>query len=102
MVTGVLRRLGDSYVVEVPRDEVHRLHLREGEVVTLDLRPGGAQSADHREHDSPPVEDETAHLLRSPRNRARLLAAMAQAERGDGVPLTRAEVRKELGLAEKA
>jgi hypothetical protein len=46
--------------------------------------------------------DETAYLLRSPRNRERLLAALAQAERGEGIPLSLAEVRKELGLAEEA
>lgn len=31
---------------------------------------------------------ETAHLLRSPRNAERLLAALARAKRGEGTPLT--------------
>ena len=37
MVTGTLRRDGDRYVVDVPREEVERLHLREGLHVTLEL-----------------------------------------------------------------
>lgn len=50
----------------------------------------------------PDADDETAHLLRSPRNRERLFTAVAQAERGDGTPMTLAEVRKSLGLVEEA
>ena len=42
---------------------------------------------------------ETAHLLRSPRNAARLLAALARAEAGEGEPSAPAELRKHLGLA---
>jgi antitoxin YefM len=41
---------------------------------------------------------ETAHLLRSPRNAARLLAALARARAGEGEPQTVAELRKELGV----
>jgi antitoxin YefM len=41
---------------------------------------------------------ETAHLLRSPRNARRLLAAMRRAERGEGVRMTFEELRREMGL----
>lgn len=41
---------------------------------------------------------ETAHLLRSPRNAARLLNAMRRARRRKLAPTTTAEVRRELGL----
>ena len=104
MVTGVLRREGNRYIVEVPPEEVDRLHLREGEAVALELRPGGPDVdvvdaiADNRSAE----EDETAYLLRSPRNRERLLAALADADRGEGVALTLAEIREELGLARQA
>lgn len=70
--------------------------------MTVELRPIGARSTDHHEHDGSNVEDETAYLLRSPRNRERLMAALTQAERGEGVPLTRAELRQELGPADEA
>lgn len=39
---------------------------------------------------------ETAHLLRSPRNAKRLLAALRRAERGAGKPATVAELRRDL------
>jgi len=104
MVTGVLRRQGDRYMVEVPRAEVDRLHLREGEAVALELRPSGSgtKGSGVAAGDPPVAEDETNYLLRSPRNRERLLAALAQAKRGEGTPLSLVEVRKELGLAEEA
>lgn len=41
---------------------------------------------------------ETAHLLRSPKNAERLLAALARARSGEGVPQTVEELRAELGL----
>ena len=41
---------------------------------------------------------ETAHLLRSPRNRARLLRAMSRARRQTGKPQTVDELRSEVGL----
>lgn len=41
---------------------------------------------------------ETAHLLRSPNNAVRLLAAMARSEQGRGQSTTLAELRQELGL----
>lgn len=104
MVTGVLRRQGDRYVVEVSREEVDRLHLREGEMVALELRPSrpAVDVVGAATRNQPAAEDETVYLLRSPRNRERLLAALAQAERGEGIPLSLAEVRRELGLAEQA
>jgi len=42
--------------------------------------------------------DETAHLLRSPRNAERLLAALARARAGEGAPLTLEQLRGEIGL----
>jgi antitoxin YefM len=42
---------------------------------------------------------ETAHLLRSPRNAARLLAALQRALKSTGRPKDVARLRNELGLA---
>jgi antitoxin component of MazEF toxin-antitoxin module len=39
MVTGKLRRSGNSFIVTVPRDEVERLGLHEGDLVTVEVRP---------------------------------------------------------------
>jgi antitoxin YefM len=39
---------------------------------------------------------ETAHLLRSPRNARRLLAALNRAERGKAKPATAAQLRREI------
>lgn len=41
---------------------------------------------------------ETAHLLRSPRNAERLLAALARAREGYGTLMTPDEARREAGL----
>ena len=41
---------------------------------------------------------ETAHLLRSPKNAERLLAAMEEAKRGEGIKMTVEELRKHVGL----
>jgi len=41
---------------------------------------------------------ETAHLLRSPRNAERLLAALMRAKAGEGKPMTVRQLRGELGL----
>ena len=42
--------------------------------------------------------NETAHLLKSPRNAERLLAALASARAGEGRTLTIDQLRHELGL----
>jgi len=42
--------------------------------------------------------NETAHLLRSPKNAERLLTALARARAGEGVPQSVEELREELGL----
>ena len=103
MVTGVLRRHGDRYVVEVSPEEVERLHLQEGEAVALELLPVGSDvGVDSAAQNRSSADDETAYLLRSPRNRERLLSALAQADRGEGITLSLADIRKELGLAERA
>jgi antitoxin YefM len=41
---------------------------------------------------------ETAHLLRSPKNAQRLLAALARAREGEPGPQTVGDLREELGL----
>ena len=41
---------------------------------------------------------ETAHLLRSPRNARRLLAALRRAEAGNGKPESVEKLRREIGL----
>jgi antitoxin YefM len=41
---------------------------------------------------------ETAHLLRSPRNAERLLAALGRTRKGGGRALTVEQLRRELGL----
>jgi antitoxin YefM len=44
---------------------------------------------------------ETAHLLRSPANAERLLAALARARQGGNVPQSIADLRHEVGLDEE-
>lgn len=38
-VTQRLRKAGHSYVVTVPREEVERLHLTEGQLLTVEVHP---------------------------------------------------------------
>jgi antitoxin YefM len=45
---------------------------------------------------------ETAHLLRSPANAARLLSAVHRALTGDVLPESLDELRREVGLADEA
>jgi antitoxin component of MazEF toxin-antitoxin module len=52
MVTGKLRRSGNSFIVTVPREEIERLGLKEGQLVTLEVRPAEVRpvlAADLRE-----------------------------------------------------
>ena len=44
---------------------------------------------------------ETAHLMRSPKNAQRLLAALNRAQAGELPPSTVEELRKELGLVQE-
>jgi antitoxin component of MazEF toxin-antitoxin module len=37
MITAKLRRSGNSFIVTVPRTEVDRLHLHEGQTVAVDV-----------------------------------------------------------------
>ncbi len=39
MITGKLRKSGNSFVVTVPRDEVERLALQEGQLAMVEVRP---------------------------------------------------------------
>lgn len=34
-----LRKSGDSYIVTIPKDEVDRLNLREGQMIAIDVTP---------------------------------------------------------------
>lgn len=34
-----LRKSGDSYIVTIPKDEVNRLNLREGQMIAIDVTP---------------------------------------------------------------
>jgi antitoxin YefM len=45
---------------------------------------------------------ETAHLMRSPRNAERLLAALSRAQSNELKPSTIEDLRKELGLGQEA
>jgi antitoxin YefM len=45
---------------------------------------------------------ETAHLLRSPANAARLLTVLQRALAGEGEPVTIRDLRREVGLAEES
>jgi antitoxin YefM len=42
--------------------------------------------------------EETAHLLRSPRNARRLLGALRRSEKRQGKPMSMAQLRREIGL----
>jgi antitoxin component of MazEF toxin-antitoxin module len=39
MITAKLRRSGNSFIVTVPKDEVERLALKEGQTVAVEVRP---------------------------------------------------------------
>lgn len=39
MVYQKLRIVGNSYVVTIPRDEIERLHLEEGQLVAVQVQP---------------------------------------------------------------
>ena len=39
MITQQIRKSGNSYIVTIPKDEVERLQLREGQMVAIDVTP---------------------------------------------------------------
>jgi antitoxin component of MazEF toxin-antitoxin module len=39
MIRQKLRRVGNSYVVTIPKAEIERQHLRVGELVTVEIHP---------------------------------------------------------------
>jgi antitoxin component of MazEF toxin-antitoxin module len=39
MISGKLRKSGNSFIVTVPRDEVERLGLTEGQMVSVEVHP---------------------------------------------------------------
>jgi hypothetical protein len=45
MVTGTLKRIGDTLAITIPSDEVTRLGLTEGQLVEFELRPAAASVA---------------------------------------------------------
>jgi antitoxin YefM len=45
--------------------------------------------------------EETAHLLRSPRNARRLLGALRRAEKRQGKPMSIEQLKREVGLGSK-
>jgi antitoxin component of MazEF toxin-antitoxin module len=52
MISAKLRRSGNSFIVTVPREEVERLGLEEGQLVTIEVRPAEVRpvlAADLRE-----------------------------------------------------
>jgi len=93
MTTGVLRRQGDDYVVVIPSGEVERLHLEDGQEITVSI------TARQQDAGAPASMDDTEYLLSSRRNAERLRAALERADRGEGVRMTPEELRAELGLA---
>ncbi|MGE0538995.1 MAG: AbrB/MazE/SpoVT family DNA-binding domain-containing protein [Dehalococcoidia bacterium] len=39
MISAKLRRSGNSFIVTVPREEIERLGLEEGQLVSIEVRP---------------------------------------------------------------
>lgn len=39
MINGKIRKSGNSFIVTIPRKEIERLHLAEGQLVTIEVRP---------------------------------------------------------------
>lgn len=39
MIVQQIRKSGNSYIVTIPKDEVERLQLREGQMVAIDVTP---------------------------------------------------------------
>lgn len=39
MITQQLRKSGNSYIVTIPKEEVDRLQLREGQTIAIDVTP---------------------------------------------------------------
>lgn len=70
--------------------------LKDRETVVIERRKGGKVAMIAEDELSSILE--TAHLLRSPRNARRLLAALLDALEGKGVPTSLDELRREVGL----
>jgi antitoxin component of MazEF toxin-antitoxin module len=39
MIQQRLRKVGNSFVVTIPKDEIDRLHIVEGQMISLDITP---------------------------------------------------------------
>ena len=39
MIWQKLRKVGNSYVVTIPKEEVERKHLQEGQLLTVEIQP---------------------------------------------------------------
>jgi hypothetical protein len=90
-----LSRVGNAVGLTVD-EEIRRVFLyRIGEGIILAIRT----TYTHARATASELADldETAHLLRSPKNAERLLKALEQARRGEGKPETVDELRRDLG-----
>lgn len=70
--------------------------IRDGEKVIIRRRQGDAVALISAPELASLVE--TVHLLRSPKNAERLLAAMERSRHGEGKPESLDELRRDLGL----
>ena len=66
MIVGKLRKRGDEFVITVPREEIERLALTEGQSVALEVRPveGGAGLSPDLEAIADELIDQHAAALR--------------------------------------
>jgi bifunctional DNA-binding transcriptional regulator/antitoxin component of YhaV-PrlF toxin-antitoxin module len=45
MIWQQLRKVDDSYIVTIPKEEVERLNLREGQLLAIEIHPSEIDSA---------------------------------------------------------
>ena len=45
MIWVKLRKVDDSYIVPIPKEEVERLNLSEGQLLAIEIQPAGIDSA---------------------------------------------------------
>jgi antitoxin component of MazEF toxin-antitoxin module len=71
MVTSTVRKVGNSYMVVIPRVELERLGIAVGDTVSVEVRPVVVET---RPRLSPEDEEHLAALLRKHDGTMRLLA----------------------------
>lgn len=64
MIVGKLRKSGNSFIVTIPRDEVERLQLREGQTVSVEVRPVEVRPVENRPVFAPDLRDLVEDTLR--------------------------------------